>query len=112
MNLTKLKISKELYEKENTSDENLKFLLETKEDLKPLFKLASKKRNEIYKNHVYLRGLIEITNNCKNNCFYCGIRKDNLNLKRYRLTEKEILDCCENGYKLGLKTFVLQGGSY
>ena len=110
MNLTKLKISKELYEKENTSDENLKFLLETKEDLKPLFKLASKKRNEIYKNHVYLRGLIEITNNCKNNCFYCGIRKDNLNLKRYRLTEKEILDCCENGYKLGLKTFVLQGG--
>ena len=85
-------------------------MLETKEDLKPLFKLAKKKRQEIYKNSVYLRGLIEITNNCKNNCFYCGIRKDNLNLKRYQLTEKEILECCEKGYKQGLKTFVLQGG--
>ncbi len=110
MNDKVLKISKELYEKENTSDENLEFLLETKEDLKPLFKLAKKKRQEIYKNSVYLRGLIEITNNCKNNCFYCGIRKDNLNLKRYQLTEKEILECCEKGYKQGLKTFVLQGG--
>ena len=56
MNERVLKISKELYEKENTSDENLEFLLETKEDLKPLFKLAKKKRQEIYKNSVYLRG--------------------------------------------------------
>ena len=56
MNDKVLKISKELYEKENTSDENLEFLLETKEDLKPLFKLAKKKRQEIYKNSVYLRG--------------------------------------------------------
>ncbi len=55
MNDKVLKISKELYEKENTSDENLEFLLETKEDLKPLFKLAKKKRQEIYKNSVYLR---------------------------------------------------------
>ena len=57
-----------------------------------------------------MRGLIEFTNFCKNNCYYCGIRRDNKNASRYRLTEEEILSCCKNGYELGFRTFVLQGG--
>ncbi len=67
-------------------------------------------RKKYYGDKVYTRGLIEFTNYCKNNCYYCGIRRDNRNAKRYRLTEEEILDCCKNGYELGFRTFVLQGG--
>lgn len=63
-----------------------------------------------YGNKVYIRGLIEFTNYCKNNCYYCGIRRDNRNVRRYRLTEEEILSCCREGYELGYRTFVLQGG--
>ena len=59
---------------------------------------------------VYIRGLIEFTNYCKNDCYYCGIRKSNKKAERYRLTEDEILSCCEAGYELGFRTFVLQGG--
>jgi biotin synthase len=57
-----------------------------------------------------MRGLIEFTNYCKNDCFYCGIRKSNTNAVRYRLTKEQILSCCKNGYDLGFRTFVLQGG--
>lgn len=67
-------------------------------------------RREYYGTKVFTRGLIEFTNYCKNDCFYCGIRRGNKNAKRYRLTEEEILACCENGYELGFRTFVLQGG--
>lgn len=67
-------------------------------------------RKEIYGNSVYIRGLIEISNICKNDCLYCGIRKSNKNCERYRITENEILECCEEGYNLGFRTFVLQGG--
>lgn len=67
-------------------------------------------RKEIYGTAVYTRGLIEYTNYCKNDCYYCGIRRSNRNAKRYRLTEEEIMACCENGYELGFRTFVLQGG--
>ena len=67
-------------------------------------------RKEVYGTDVYTRGLIEFTNYCKNDCYYCGIRRSNQNAKRYRLTEDEILACCENGYELGFRTFVLQGG--
>ncbi|MDO5146179.1 MAG: [FeFe] hydrogenase H-cluster radical SAM maturase HydE [Eubacteriales bacterium] len=59
---------------------------------------------------VYIRGLIEFTNYCKNNCYYCGIRRGNGGVKRYRLTKEEILDCCREGHRLGFRTFVLQGG--
>lgn len=59
---------------------------------------------------VYIRGLIEISNCCKNDCFYCGIRKSNRNVERYRLTTESILNCCSEGYALGFRTFVLQGG--
>lgn len=71
---------------------------------------AVKLRKLHYGNKVFTRGLIEFTNHCKNNCYYCGICAGNQNQKRYRLTKDEILSCCEAGYKMGYKTFVLQGG--
>ena len=67
-------------------------------------------RQRIYGNAVYIRGLIEISNFCKNDCLYCGIRRSNRNCSRYRLTEEDILACCEEGYALGFRTFVMQGG--
>ena len=67
-------------------------------------------RKKIYGNDVYIRGLIEFTNHCRNDCFYCGIRASNKNVHRYRLTKEEILSCCRQGYGLGFRTFVLQGG--
>ena len=67
-------------------------------------------RKRVYGNEVFVRGLIEISNICKNDCLYCGIRKSNSECERYRLTEEEILSCCDEGEKLGFKTFVLQGG--
>lgn len=71
---------------------------------------ADKVRREHYGNSVYIRGLIEISNICKNDCYYCGIRKSNRDCSRYRLTKEDILACCDEGYSLGLRTFVLQGG--
>ena len=59
---------------------------------------------------VFVRGLIEFTNICRNDCYYCGIRKSNEKVERYRLTPEEILSCAKEGYELGFRTFVLQGG--
>ena len=67
-------------------------------------------RRKIYGSAVYVRGLVEISNICKNNCFYCGIRRDNAACDRYRLGAEEIFGCAEEGYRLGFRTFVLQGG--
>lgn len=64
----------------------------------------------VFGNRVFIRGLIEITNRCRNNCYYCGIRKENRLLARYELTREEILECCREGYALGFRTFVMQGG--
>lgn len=75
-----------------------------------LFALAREERHQYYGHDVYVRGLIEFTNYCRNDCLYCGIRKSNLCVSRYRLTEEEILSCCRTGYGLGYRTFVLQGG--
>lgn len=71
---------------------------------------AVRLRKAYYGDKVYTRGLIEFTNYCKNNCYYCGIRCGNKNVERYRMSREEILGCCENGYRLGFRTFVLQGG--
>lgn len=71
---------------------------------------ASNLRQQVYGKDIYIRGLIEFTNYCKNDCFYCGIRKSNGNVQRYRLTPEQILECCKIGYDLGFRTFVLQGG--
>ncbi|MBQ8642405.1 MAG: [Clostridia bacterium] len=67
-------------------------------------------KQQIYGNDIYIRGLIEVSNICKNDCLYCGIRKSNPNCDRYRLTKEDILDCCADGYGLGFRTFVMQGG--
>lgn len=71
---------------------------------------AVKTKEKFYGKDIYIRGLIEFSNYCKNNCFYCGIRAGNKNIERYRLTPNEILECAKLGYSLGFKTFVLQGG--
>ena len=73
-------------------------------------KEAVKVRQKIYGNKIYIRGLIEISNICKNDCYYCGIRRSNQNCDRYRLSKEEILECCKEGYELGFRTFVMQGG--
>ena len=101
-----------LYLESTLLKEELLFLLEnnTPEINQYLFIKANKKRCEVYNKNIYMRGLIEFTNYCKRNCLYCGIRSDNLNAKRYRLTVDEILCACDEGYNLGFKTFVLQGG--
>lgn len=72
--------------------------------------LARKEQEKHYGNEVFLRGLIEVSNVCKNDCYYCGIRRSNHACQRYRLTEEEILTCCAEGYAQGFRTFVLQGG--
>lgn len=75
-----------------------------------LFDKATAQKEKYFGNGIYIRGLIEISNICKNNCYYCGIRKDNKNCQRYRLSKDDILECCNEGYELGFRTFVLQGG--
>ncbi len=71
---------------------------------------AVKARQEVYGKDVFIRGLIEISNFCKNDCYYCGIRRGNKKCERYRLTKEDILSCAEQGYALGFRTFVMQGG--
>ena len=70
---------------------------------------ACRVRDEVYGRRVFMRGLIEISNHCKNNCLYCGIRRD-VHCTRYRLSKEQILDCCRQGHELGFRTFVMQGG--
>ena len=81
-----------------------------KEFMEELFERARKYQHKYYGNGIFIRGLIEISNICKNNCYYCGIRRDNKNASRYRLSKEQILECCDKGYKLGYRTFVMQGG--
>lgn len=66
--------------------------------------------DSVYGKSIFIRGLIEISNICRNDCYYCGIRKNNCKVNRYRLNANEIIACCEKGHKLGFRTFVLQGG--
>jgi biotin synthase len=86
-------------------------LIENRDDCREyLTERAFAVKNKVYGNKVFIRGLIEISNYCKNDCYYCGIRRSNKNVSRYRLTAEEILSCADEGYKLGFRTFVLQGG--
>ncbi len=103
-------IIQQLYAQQNTDDAALKHLFESSDWDADLFQKADSIRRQIYGDAVYIRGLIEFTNYCKNNCYYCGIRRNNTNVVRYRLTPEEILACCADGYTLGFRTFVLQGG--
>nr|MCR4650039.1 [FeFe] hydrogenase H-cluster radical SAM maturase HydE [Lachnospiraceae bacterium] len=114
-NINILKELTDKLEKErDLTDEEFKLMLESDdpEFVEYLASKARKVREEYYGKDVYLRGLIEFSNYCKNNCIYCGIRRDNKNTERYRLTEEEILSCADLGYDLGFRTIVLQGGEY
>ena len=95
----------------NLSSNSIRHLLTTSDPMaiEELFGEASRVRDEVYGRNVFMRGLIEISNHCRNNCLYCGIRRSALT-KRYRLSPEQILQCCEIGHRLGFRTFVLQGG--
>lgn len=84
--------------------------LRDKESSLTLQKEAVRLRKEIYGHKVFIRGLIEVSNICRNDCYYCGIRKSNRSCDRYRLSKEDILSCCKDGYALGFRTFVMQGG--
>ena len=107
-----LQLAQKLCEQHSlTVSEYAQLIIERNEEARLfLQKAADEKRKSIYGNQIYIRGLIEISNICKNNCYYCGIRRDNTACDRYRLTPAEILACCAQGYALGFRTFVLQGG--
>jgi biotin synthase len=94
----------------NLTDPELLTVLQTDAFDNALFAAADAVRRRVYGNAVFVRGLIEFTNICKNDCLYCGIRCSNSAVQRYRLDEDTILACCEEGYALGYRTFVLQGG--
>ena len=102
----------DLFDFQILPDEDLLYILDhmDADSFDYLSKRADEKRRQFYGNHVYMRGLIEFTNFCKQDCLYCGLRKSNAKVSRYRLSLEEILDCCDKGYKLGFRTFVLQGG--
>ena len=105
-----MKLTEKLKNERILSSEEFKELLLNDIYDSSLFESADKIRREIYGTDVYIRGLIEFTNYCKNDCYYCGIRCSNKSAHRYRLSKEEILSCCRQGYALGFRTFVLQGG--
>lgn len=94
------------------SEEEYRYLIENRseEAAKLLAEKASMLSRSIYGNSIFVRGLIEISNYCKNDCLYCGIRRSNKNCERYRLSPEEILECADLGYELGYRTIVMQGG--
>ncbi len=112
MTLSKQEIPEHVQKTQNITKEELEFLLYTQDTVvtEDLQKRAQQTARDIYGNKIYIRGLIEFTNYCRNNCYYCGIRCANTQAQRYRLTPEQILSCCETGWDLGFRTFVLQGG--
>lgn len=102
--INRLKLNRDL------PDGELKFLISCDEANEQLALAADEIRRANYGEDVYIRGLIEFSNYCKNNCYYCGIRCGNTKAVRYRLTKADIMECCAQGYSLGFRTFVLQGG--
>ena len=99
-----------LKKQQNLTDEQIAQLLSTDEYDTELFASALEIRKKYYGKQVFIRGLIEISSFCRNDCYYCGIRRSNINASRYRLTAEQIMECCRTGYNLGFRTFVLQGG--
>ena len=109
---TKKQLVDELKMEQILPEEQLRELLSnwSPEEEEYLYEQARQVRESVYGKDVYLRGLIEFSNYCRNDCYYCGIRRSNAHAERYRLTKEQILDCCGQGYDLGFRTFVLQGG--
>ena len=105
---------KELIEKlameHDLADNEWQQVIEGEYDRTLLYARADEIRRQNYGTDVYIRGLIEISSYCRNDCLYCGIRRSNMHAERYRLSKEQILECCENGYRLGFRTFVMQGG--
>lgn len=107
-----MELSDRLESEKNLSDDEFSSLLlyDNPEFSDYLSAKARRVRERVYGRDVYLRGLIEFTSYCRNDCYYCGIRSGNKNAERYRLSDEEIISCCDSGYELGFRTFVLQGG--
>lgn len=105
-------IIEKLNSKNNLEKSELLYLLENidEKDKALLFEYSKAAKVDHYKDTVYMRGLIEFTNYCKQNCKYCGLRCENKDVERYRLSLDQIMNCCDEGYRLGYRTFVLQGG--
>jgi len=104
---------KKIRAKQNVDIEELRVLLDenvSEADVRYLYAQAREVADSIYGTRIFKRGLIEFTNYCKNDCYYCGIRRSNICVERYRLEKEAILACCKKGYELGYRTFVLQGG--
>ena len=112
MNEKLLKIGQKLIDSGKLEISEYEYLIDNRnqEITEFLKKEAIRKRQKVYGNTVFIRGLIEISNICKNDCLYCGIRASNKDCERYRLTKEEIISCCDEGYSLGFRTFVMQGG--
>lgn len=112
MNSSYKEVVAEVRRKQNIDLNQLQLLLgeATEEEVQYLYKMAREVADIVYGKRVFKRGLIEFTNFCKNDCYYCGIRRSNSCVERYRLEQDVILACCKKGYELGYKTFVLQGG--
>lgn len=100
-----------LYNTHHLEKEEYVRLIENRDIVRDyLFALSRRIREKYYGKDVYIRGLIEFSSYCKNDCYYCGIRRSNMQAERYRLSKEQILDCCKTGYELGFRTFVLQSG--
>jgi biotin synthase len=105
-----MELIEKLAAEHDLTDAEWKSLIDGDYDRGELYRKADEIRRQHYGTDVYIRGLIEISSYCKNDCLYCGIRRSNSHAERYRLTGDEILECCERGYQLGFRTYVLQGG--
>ncbi len=107
-----IRIIEKLYNEGNLQKNEIIDLLECNDEniIEKLFEYARKRAVENFGTEIYTRGLIEISNFCKNDCYYCGIRRGNKNVCRYRLTKEQIMECCQIGYELDFRSFVLQGG--
>lgn len=110
--MKRLKIIEKLSQFHTASKDELAELIDNISDseLEFLRQKAQKTAQKHFGNKIFVRGLIEFSSFCKNDCLYCGIRRSNKNVVRYRLTKEQIMQCCRQGYELGFRTFVLQGG--
>ena len=107
-----MNIVEQIRDTRDISREQLELILgtEDKESIETLRRTAREVATAAYGNKIFMRGLIELSSHCKNDCLYCGLRRSNKSAVRYRLTDEQILECCDKGYALGFRTFVMQGG--